>query len=68
MSCSLCSNDFHFYIAFCRSHPDQILIVGIAHRPNFTDEEKELIKKMFPDRSIRWEMKSIPQHAHCHVT
>lgn len=68
MSCPLCNKPtFKFYITFCRSHPDYPLIVSTIHKPEFSKEEKELIKKIFPNREIRWEMRSIPQHAHAHL-
>jgi hypothetical protein len=67
--CELCQTSaFPFLITFCRSHPDQILIVSTEHKPEFSEQEKGLIKKMFPDRTIRWEMRSIKDHAHAHIS
>lgn len=43
------------------------MIVLIEHRANFTEQEKNEIKGMFPDRAIRWEMRKILDHAHCHL-
>ena len=44
------------------------MIVSTFHKPEFSDEEKEMIKRMFPNREIRWEMRH-PEynHAHCHI-
>jgi hypothetical protein len=66
--CDLCKTyDFPFLITFCKSHPDQILLVGLGHKPGFDEEEKKLIRRMFPERNIRWEQRSIKDHAHCHI-
>lgn len=43
------------------------LVVLREHRTEFTDREKIRIKLMFPDRKIRWEMRNIKDHAHCHI-
>jgi hypothetical protein len=43
------------------------MLVLTEHRPYFTDEERALIRKMFPEKVIRWEMRQIPNHAHCHL-
>ena len=68
MNCPLCNkSSFEFYITFCRTHKNIPLIVLTKHRSEFTQEEKEMIKNMFPDRHIRWEMQSILTHAHCHL-
>lgn len=68
MACELCEKDsFDFYITFCRSHPDEILIVATHHRPNFTAMETAKIRKMFQNRKIRWEMRSVKDHAHAHI-
>lgn len=69
MSCPLCDKStFKLYITFCWSHSDYPLIVSTTHKSEFSEEEKELIKKIFPNREIRWEMRSIPQHAHAHLS
>jgi len=68
MSCDLCKwKNFPFLLAFCRSHPDHPLIVSTTHKKGFSQEEKDIIKRMFPDNEIGWEMKSIPDHSHCHI-
>jgi hypothetical protein len=66
--CSLCKHEtFKFYITFCWSHPDSPMVVSTTHKPHFSEEEKNLIKKMFPDKRIRWEPGDIPEHAHAHI-
>ena len=68
MNCPLCDKEsFKFYITFCRTHKNTPLIVSTKHKIDFTEEEKEKIKKMFPNRKVRFEMKSIMNHAHCHI-
>ena len=54
-------------IEFCNSHPDHQLIVSMIHKKEFDEKEKAIIKRMFPFNKIGWEMKSIPNHAHCHI-
>lgn len=67
-SCPLCGPArFPFYITFCSSHPDTPLVVSTEHREEFTSEQREMIERLFPGRRIRWEQRSIPEHAHCHV-
>lgn len=66
--CPLCDREsFRFYITLCRSHRRTPLIVSVEHRPDFTEGEQEMILAMFPDRHVRFEMKSLPEHAHCHL-
>lgn len=66
--CPLCKKqNFPFMITFCKSHPDHPLIISMTHKQQFTEEEKEIIKRLFPNNKIGWEMKSIPQHVHCHI-
>jgi hypothetical protein len=66
--CNLCRKDtYKFYITFCWVHKDTPMVVSTEHKKAFSDEEKELIRKMFPNRNIRWKMRSIPDHAHCHI-
>lgn len=66
-NCSLCDKEsFSFYITFCRTCNIPML-VSTVHKSNFSDEEKQLIKRMFPDRNVRYEMRSIKFHAHCHL-
>ena len=68
LNCSLCDKgSFKFYVTFCRSHPDLPLVVSTSHKPEFSEEEKELIQKIFHGREIRWEQRTIKNHAHCHI-
>jgi len=41
--------------------------VGRSHRADFTDDEWAILEGIFPDDDIRWEMKKIKSHAHCHI-
>ncbi len=67
--CDLCQEDtFSFYITFCRTHPDAVMVVSTEHKASFSPAEKALIRRMFPGRHIRWEQRSIPDHAHCHIS
>lgn len=66
--CPLCDkNSFKFYITFCRTCKGVPMIVLIEHRANFTEQEKKEIQQMFPNRKIRWQMRKILDHAHCHL-
>ena len=70
VDCELCQvREFPFLLNFCKSHPNQLLVVGTEHRLEFTKTEKDLIKEMFPGNlyDIRWTMEKIPDHCHCHV-
>lgn len=68
LSCELCEKDkFPFLITFCRTHPEQILIVSTKHKDEFDQAERAMIQKMFPEGVIRWEQQSVKDHAHCHV-
>lgn len=68
IDCELCQvQEFPFLITFCKSHPDEILVVSTEHKKEFNKYEKELIRKMFPGEEIRWIMNSIKNHAHCHI-
>ncbi len=68
MACPLCDRaSFPLYITFCDSHPSWPLIVSSAHKPSFNKDEQGLIGRLFSRRRIRWEMKSIQDHAHCHI-
>lgn len=68
MTCPLCEKEtFRFYITFCRTHSNTPLIILTEHKPEFTEEDKEMIKKIFPNRKVRWVKQSIPEHAHCHI-
>ena len=64
--CDLCGS-FPFYLTFCRTHTDTPLVVSTTHKPKFSNEERDMIRRLFPDHNIRFEMRSIPGHAHCHI-
>ncbi len=64
--CKLESSPHFFILTICKTC--QIpMVVSDTHKPDFSMEEKDLIVKMFPGRKIRWTMRSIPTHAHCHI-
>lgn len=68
MTCPLCVTiDFRFYLTFCDTHMDVPMVVAITHKPEFSEEEKEMLGRAFPGRRIRYEMRSIPDHAHAHI-
>jgi hypothetical protein len=39
----------------------------VEHKAEFSQEERDTILAMFPDRHIRLEMRSLPEHCHCHL-
>lgn len=43
------------------------MVVLREHRPEFNAEEMVKIGLMFCGREIRWEMRKIKEHAHCHI-
>lgn len=43
------------------------LVVCREHRDWFTERERTMIHSIFPNRKIRWEMRRINDHAHCHI-
>lgn len=45
-------------------HP---MIVSHHHKPEFSHAEKMLIARLFPKKKIRWQMRQIKSHAHCHI-
>jgi len=69
-NCELCGLNTNpsegFIITFCKTCNIPLIVLR-KHRPNFTKKQKELIKTLFPDRKIRWEMRRIQAHAHCHI-
>ncbi len=66
--CPLCNKkSFPFYITFCDTHCQTPLIVSCTHKKEFSMEEKYKIKKMFHGRNVRFEMRSLPLHAHAHI-
>lgn len=67
--CELCALNTELQgliITVCKTC-DVPLIVSRSHRPEFTDTERGLIEQTFGSRKIRWEMKQIRSHAHCHI-
>ena len=71
--CSLNKSQEGFILAICKGcltkdPPESlVLIVSREHRPEFTEDEKTMIKSMFPERKVRWEMRQIKEHAHAHI-
>ena len=69
MACELCrlneSRD-GFIVTICKTCGD-VLVVGRSHRAEFTDNEKAILEGFFPDDDIRWDMRRIHDHAHCHI-
>tara|TARA_Y100000310_G_scaffold16976_1_gene16866 strand:- start:832 stop:1104 length:273 start_codon:yes stop_codon:yes gene_type:complete len=66
--CPLCDDEsFSFYITLCKSHKCTPMIVSVEHNAEFTAEEKDMILWMFPDRHVRFKMRTIHDHAHCHL-
>jgi len=57
------------WVAYCKSHPDKVIIVLKRHTPQPTPEEAEHIQqvaeKFFPNKKWRYP-KSLPQHFHLH--
>lgn len=43
------------------------MIVATKHKEAFSVEEMQRLERMFPDHPIRFEMRSLPEHAHAHV-
>jgi len=66
--CDLCelNKGGGFIITICRQCGIP-LVCSREHKPEFSLEEKLLIEKMFPDKNKRWEMRVLPDHAHCHI-
>lgn len=64
--CDLCILEGGLKITICNTCGVP-MIVSYDHRPEFSEKEKELIEKLFPDRNKRWEMRKIPTHAHVHI-
>ncbi len=64
--CELCEISDGFIITICRKCGTP-LVVSREHKSEFSLEEQFLINKMFSGRKKRWEMRTIPDHAHCHI-
>jgi len=57
--CLLADGKEGFIVTFCNNHPTQVLVVSRTHKPQFTEAEKEKIKRMFPGGEIHWEKRKI---------
>lgn len=69
MSCELCdlvNGKDGFIITMCHTC-NLPMIVSREHKDEFSEEEKALIKRMFPHSRIRWEQRRIKNHPHCHI-
>lgn len=67
MKCDLCElKDCKYKLVNCKSCHIPMIVL-LEHRASFTEQEKDEIKGMFPGRAIRWEMRRISNHAHCHL-
>ncbi|KKL64838.1 hypothetical protein LCGC14_2160980 [marine sediment metagenome] len=64
--CELSKGTEGFILTMCDSCNVPMLALR-EHRKEFTIDEMVLIGIMFKSRNIRWEMKKIPEHAHCHI-
>ncbi len=69
--CDLCKREVRvtnwFYVVECDTC-NIPMVVSTEHRAEFSRKEKEDIKRLFGDQyNIRWEMRDIPNHAHCHL-
>lgn len=64
--CDLNNSTGGFILTICKTcHVP--LIISRKHEEKFSLEEIEKIKRMFPNEKIRWSMRKIPDHAHCHI-
>lgn len=64
--CDLSNGEGGFIITRCRTC-NLTMVVLREHRAEFSFEERMAIKEIFHDRQIRWEMRQITDHAHCHI-
>ena len=70
MNCQLCElvkDKDGFLVTIC-DHCGVTMVVSKEHKKEFSDYEKEIIKSLFKGKKIRWTMKKIKSHAHCHIT
>lgn len=65
MSCDLCNLD-GFIITICNTCNIPMVILR-EHRAEFNAEEMVRIGLIFRGKKIRWEMRQIKNHAHCHI-
>ena len=63
--------DDKFWITYCMTHTDCPLVILKEHRPRFSKEEAawivSFVSKRWPRGTVRWNMASIPEHAHAHI-
>ena len=64
--CELCELGEGLKITICRTCGVP-MVVSCEHKPEFSTEERAMIERLFYGRGIRWEMRSIKNHAHCHI-
>ena len=64
--CCLSDSKDGFIITICNTCGIPLICLR-EHRADFTNEEVDKINKLFPNREIRWEQRSIKNHAHCHL-
>ena len=65
IGCSLCNDDIYkFYITLEKK---KVVITATEHKDYFNEEERKMIKKMFPSRKIVWKMKENKDHVHCYI-
>ncbi len=68
--CDLCklnqNSNWGFILTLCNTCHIPLVVLR-EHRPEFNAEEMVRIAIMFRGREIRWEMRRIKGHAHCHI-
>jgi len=69
--CPLCEREHKstrwFYVVECDTC-NVPMVVAPNHKSDFADGEKDDIRRLFGDKyKIRWRMRDIPEHAHCHL-
>ncbi len=65
--CCLCDLKGSFLrVTFCKTC-HELILVHVGHKTYFSAREKHVIRMMFPDARIRWRMRSVRDHAHCHL-
>lgn len=69
MTCELCdlnNSTDGFIITICKTCGD-VLVSLREHEAEFTDAKWAILERIFPNDDIRWEMRRIHDHAHCHI-
>ena len=64
--CDLNKGRDGFIITICRKCGTNLLVSRV-HKSAFSQEEMFVIQNMFPDRKVRWDMRTLPEHTHCHI-